>query len=165
MFNLTGSEIIFILLLALVVLGPEKLPSAVRRFTQAYAEFRRMGQGFQTELKSALDEPMREMRETADLLKESADPSRMMEQAERDAEAAVAAERSAESTIESSAEPSDDVPDDGPPGDEGDLDGGDEPGGDDGGPVVGSDTRPHLEVAPDDDGDGVDDDERSPRSA
>jgi sec-independent protein translocase protein TatB len=69
MFNLSGSEIVFLLLLALIVLGPEKLPDAVRRFGKAYAEFKKMSTGFQSELKSALDEPMREMRETADAFK------------------------------------------------------------------------------------------------
>ena len=69
MFNLSGSEIVFLLLLALIVLGPEKLPEAVRRFGKAYAEFKKMSTGFQSELKTALDEPMREMRETADAFK------------------------------------------------------------------------------------------------
>lgn len=73
MFNLTGSEIVVILLLALVVLGPEKLPDAVRRFGKAYSELKKMGTGFQQEFKSAMDEPMREMRESADMLRRSAD--------------------------------------------------------------------------------------------
>ena len=73
MFNLSGSEIVVILLLALVVLGPEKLPDAIRKFGRTYAELKKMGTGFQQEFKSAIDEPMREMRETADLLKKSAD--------------------------------------------------------------------------------------------
>ncbi len=71
MFNLSGSEMVFLLLLALIVLGPEKLPEAVRRFGKAYAEFKKMSTGFQSELKSALDEPMREMRETADAFKKA----------------------------------------------------------------------------------------------
>lgn len=82
MFNLQGSEIIVILLLALVVLGPEKLPDAVRKFTQTYAEFKKMSSGFQSELKSALDEPMREMRETANLVRDAADPKKIMAEAE-----------------------------------------------------------------------------------
>ena len=82
MFNLQGSEIIVILLLALVVLGPEKLPEAVRKFTQTYAELKKMSTGFQSELKSALDEPMREMRETANLVRDAADPSKIMAEAE-----------------------------------------------------------------------------------
>jgi len=76
-FNLQGSEIVVILLLALVILGPEKLPDAIRRFTQTYGELKKMGSGFQSELKNALDEPMREMRETADLVREAADPRKM----------------------------------------------------------------------------------------
>ena len=84
MFNLQGSEIIVILLLALVVLGPEKLPDAVRKFTETYSELKKMGNGFQSELKSALDEPMREMRETAQVVRDAADPSMIM--AEADAE-------------------------------------------------------------------------------
>lgn|GEM_PF-2311189 len=95
MFNLQGSEIIFILLIALVVLGPEKLPGAIRRATQTYAELRKMTTSFQSEFKSAIDEPMREMRETADLLKDSADPKKIAEQAEREAEAAAKAEKKA----------------------------------------------------------------------
>jgi sec-independent protein translocase protein TatB len=66
-FNLSGSEIVFILLAGLVVLGPEKLPGAIRQVGRIYSELRKMGQGFQDELRSTLDEPMRELRETADL--------------------------------------------------------------------------------------------------
>jgi sec-independent protein translocase protein TatB len=84
-FNLQGSEIIVILLLALVVLGPEKLPDAIRKFSQTYGELKKMGNGFQSELKSALDEPMREMRETADLVKKAADPARVVEDSENEA--------------------------------------------------------------------------------
>lgn len=67
MFNLSGSELIFLLLLALVVLGPEKLPDAIRKFGRVYAEVRKMSTGFQSELRQAMDEPMRELRETAEL--------------------------------------------------------------------------------------------------
>ena len=71
-FNFSGSEIVFLLLLALIVLGPEKLPEAVRKFGKTYGEIKKMTSGFQSELKSALDEPMREMRETADAFKKAA---------------------------------------------------------------------------------------------
>jgi sec-independent protein translocase protein TatB len=63
-FNVTGSELIIILLVALIVLGPEKLPGAVRKFGQVYGELRRMSHGFQSELRDALDEPLREVRDT-----------------------------------------------------------------------------------------------------
>lgn len=72
MFNFSGSEIVFLLLLALIILGPEKLPEAIRKFGKTYAEFKKVTTGFQTELKQALDEPMREMRETAEMFKQAA---------------------------------------------------------------------------------------------
>lgn len=70
-FNVQGSEMIFLLLVALVILGPEKLPDAIRKFTKAYTEFKKMANGFQGELKQVLDEPMREMRETVDVMREA----------------------------------------------------------------------------------------------
>jgi Tat protein translocase TatB subunit len=66
-FNLSGSEVVVLLLLALIVLGPERLPDAIRSFGRIYGQVRRMGEGFQAEMRSALDEPMRELRETAEL--------------------------------------------------------------------------------------------------
>jgi sec-independent protein translocase protein TatB len=72
-FNLAGSEIVVILLLALVVLGPEKLPDAIRRAGRIYSELKKMGNNFQSEMRSVLDEPMQEMRETADLIRKSTD--------------------------------------------------------------------------------------------
>ncbi|MDJ0771458.1 MAG: twin-arginine translocase TatA/TatE family subunit [Ilumatobacter sp.] len=77
MFNLQGGEIIIILLLALVVLGPEKLPDAMRKAGQFYAELKKMSSGFQQEFRAVVDEPMREVKETANLLRESADLQRL----------------------------------------------------------------------------------------
>ena len=73
MFNFQGSELVSILLPALVVLGPEKRPDAIRQMGKAYSELRRMSSSFQQEFRSVVDEPMREMRETADLIRDSAD--------------------------------------------------------------------------------------------
>ena len=73
MFNLQGSELIIILLLALVVLGPEKLPEAMRKLGQFYAELKKMSSGFQQEFRNATDEPLREIRETATTLRDSMD--------------------------------------------------------------------------------------------
>jgi sec-independent protein translocase protein TatB len=72
-FNVTGGEVIIILVLALIVLGPEKLPDAIRRFARFYGEFKKMSSGFQNELRNALDEPMQELRSTAELLKQQID--------------------------------------------------------------------------------------------
>ncbi|MEP1125701.1 MAG: hypothetical protein ABJH68_17610 [Ilumatobacter sp.] len=96
MFNLQGSEIIFILLIALVVLGPEKLPGAIRRVMNLYGELRRMSSGFQAEFRSVIDEPLREFKSTADLVKGAADPKRIAEEAEREAELEAAGAKKAQ---------------------------------------------------------------------
>jgi sec-independent protein translocase protein TatB len=67
-FNLTGSELVVILLLALVVLGPEKLPGAIRQAGKIYSELRKISNGFQKEFASAIQEPAKEMRNLTDML-------------------------------------------------------------------------------------------------
>ena len=69
MFNIGGGELLVILVIALIVLGPEKLPDAVRRAGRIYGELRRMSSGFQAELRDAIDEPIKEIRSTTDLVK------------------------------------------------------------------------------------------------
>lgn len=68
-FNVTGGEVVIIILAALVILGPEKLPVMLRRAGKLYGELRRMSDGFQSELRSALDEPTRELRDTVEMAK------------------------------------------------------------------------------------------------
>jgi Tat protein translocase TatB subunit len=53
--NLSGTEILVILLVALMLLGPDKLPEAARQIGKWTAEFRRVTSGFQEELRSAVD--------------------------------------------------------------------------------------------------------------
>ena len=79
MFNLQGSEIIIVLLLALVVLGPEKLPDAMRKAGKAYSELKKMSTSFQSEFRAAVDEPLREIRETANVLRDSADFTKLQD--------------------------------------------------------------------------------------
>ena len=47
-FNLQGSELVIILLLALVVLGPEKLPDAMRKLGNFYGQMKKMSTSFHT---------------------------------------------------------------------------------------------------------------------
>ena len=68
---MSGSEIVVILFLALIVLGPEKLPEAIRKFGRVYSEIRKVSNGFQSEFKSAFDEPMKELRETTQLTRDA----------------------------------------------------------------------------------------------
>jgi sec-independent protein translocase protein TatB len=78
-FNFQGSELIIILLLALVVLGPEKLPEAMRKAGRMYADLKKMSTSFQEEFRSVVDEPMRELRDTANVLRDSADFTKLAE--------------------------------------------------------------------------------------
>jgi len=55
MFNVGGGEIFVVLLLALLLLGPEKLPEAARRLGSLLAQVRRVTTGFQEEMRSAMD--------------------------------------------------------------------------------------------------------------
>jgi sec-independent protein translocase protein TatB len=75
-FNLQGGEVIIIALLALVVLGPEKLPEAMRHVGRLYRQLRSVRDTFQREFKQALDEPMRDLRkatsESASTLRQAA---------------------------------------------------------------------------------------------
>jgi Tat protein translocase TatB subunit len=65
---MTGSELVVILLLALVVLGPEKLPGAIRQVGRVYSELRKISTGFQKEFTAAIQEPAKEMRNLTDML-------------------------------------------------------------------------------------------------
>lgn len=57
MFNIGGGELLVILLVALLVLGPDKLPEAARKMGNVTAELRRMSSGFQRELREAMVDP------------------------------------------------------------------------------------------------------------
>jgi len=66
---MTGSEVMFLLIIGLVVLGPEKLPDAIRRMGRLYAELKRMSSGVQTDLRKVMDEPLKEMMNTTNSVK------------------------------------------------------------------------------------------------
>jgi Tat protein translocase TatB subunit len=56
MFNVGAGELLVILLIALIVLGPDKLPDAARKIGNVMGELRRMSSGFQNEMRSAMDD-------------------------------------------------------------------------------------------------------------
>ena len=66
---MTGSEVMFLLIIGLVVLGPEKLPDAIRRMGKLYAELKRMSSGVQTDFRKVMDEPLKEMMNTTNSMK------------------------------------------------------------------------------------------------
>ncbi len=56
--NLGGMEVVVILLVALVVLGPKKLPEAARQAARAVGELKRISSGFQREMREAIEDPV-----------------------------------------------------------------------------------------------------------
>jgi sec-independent protein translocase protein TatB len=65
-FNLSGTELVFIAMLGLIVLGPEKLPSAMRRAGKVYREIRNITSNMQREVNKVMEEPIREVRKLVD---------------------------------------------------------------------------------------------------
>ena len=57
--NLGSGELLVIFFVALLVLGPNKLPDAARQVGRAVNEIRRVSGGFQREMREAMQEPMR----------------------------------------------------------------------------------------------------------
>ncbi len=55
MFNVGGGELFVILLLGLLVLGPERLPKAMGQVGKYVAQLRKMSSGFQDEIRRAMD--------------------------------------------------------------------------------------------------------------
>jgi sec-independent protein translocase protein TatB len=57
MFNVTGGELFMILVVALVVLGPERLPTAARRIGEMVGQLRDLSDNFKREVAQAMDDP------------------------------------------------------------------------------------------------------------
>jgi sec-independent protein translocase protein TatB len=54
--NIGGPEIIVVLIIALLVLGPNRLPQAARQMGKAMAEFRKVTGGLQAEVRDAMSQ-------------------------------------------------------------------------------------------------------------
>lgn len=57
MLNLGTGELLVIFLVALIVLGPSKMPDAARQMGRMVAELRRLSTGFQDEMRAAMQDP------------------------------------------------------------------------------------------------------------
>jgi sec-independent protein translocase protein TatB len=75
MFNVGGGELLVIALVALIVLGPQRLPEAARTVGKVVGEIRRLSSGFQREIRDAFEdsEPVRRRPEPAPLASAVAD--------------------------------------------------------------------------------------------
>lgn len=58
MFNISATELLVIAVVALLVLGPDKLPDAMRKLGRATRELKRITSGFEAELRDALSDPV-----------------------------------------------------------------------------------------------------------
>ena len=56
--SIGAPEILVILVVALLVLGPNRLPEAARQVGRAMAEMRRISAGFQAEMRDAMQTPV-----------------------------------------------------------------------------------------------------------
>ena len=56
MFNIGGGEVLVILVVALIFLGPSKLPEIARTLGKTTQTIRRVSESFRSELSSAVDE-------------------------------------------------------------------------------------------------------------
>ena len=56
--NLTPNEVLIIALVALIVLGPQRLPDAARQIGKGYRELRKMSTSVRAEIDTALKEPV-----------------------------------------------------------------------------------------------------------
>ena len=65
-FNFTGSEVIFLLVAGLIVLGPERLPGVIRTVGRTYAELRKVTKGLQDQFNETFEEPIRDFRRAAE---------------------------------------------------------------------------------------------------
>jgi Tat protein translocase TatB subunit len=57
--NVGAPELLVVMIVALLVLGPEKLPEVARKVGNVVGELRRMSAGFQAEVRDAFQEPVR----------------------------------------------------------------------------------------------------------
>ena len=63
--NIGSGEVLVILVLGLLVLGPERLPEFARKIGNFIKEARRMSRSFQEELRNAVEDPYIEMKARA----------------------------------------------------------------------------------------------------
>jgi Tat protein translocase TatB subunit len=59
MFGISSAEVMVILLVALVVLGPDRLPIVARKVGQVLGEVRKVSSGFEAEMRTAMFEAER----------------------------------------------------------------------------------------------------------
>ncbi len=102
MFGIGSTELLVILVVALIVIGPSKLPDIMRTLGKGMAEFRRVS----TDVKSTLDAEVR--RADDDIRKREEEDARKREEEKKQVKAAEESASATSTTIEAKAEPAKD---------------------------------------------------------
>lgn len=76
MFNVGGAEILVLLVIALMVLGPDRLPQAARQVGKMVAEFRRATSGVRREIEESMS--INDLRKEVDDLRSAFDIKRVL---------------------------------------------------------------------------------------
>ena len=66
MFNVGGPEIVVILIIALLVLGPDQLPKAMRTFGNAQAQIKQVTGSFKVEIDKAMNAVQDQVKDATD---------------------------------------------------------------------------------------------------
>lgn len=85
--NLGMWEIIAIAVIALIVLGPHKLPEAARQIGRFMSEFRRVSQNLQSDFRDAIEDPL--LKPAQDLAELAREPAQQLKSLATDAIAEV----------------------------------------------------------------------------
>ena len=108
--NLDPEKLIVLFVIAMLILGPKRLPEAARTMGRWMAELRKYTSGFQSEFRDLLDEPRRQGTALRDEFQSAfAEPRATLEAGARELQSA-ANDATAEYTV-----PAPDVPDPTPP--------------------------------------------------
>lgn len=103
--SLTSGEVIMVLVFALIVLGPERLPGAARSLGQQMAKARKMFASMQHEMREVIDDPaMKPLRDVGEFV---ADPRRKLGEYARSFDADIATGTAPDASKQSGADRSD----------------------------------------------------------
>ena len=85
MFNVGGGEVLVILIVALIVLGPTKLPGAAKQVGSFLTQIRQMSNDFKRELQDAVPDEVNDLKRSLDQTQRSLQSSTIDDEIERKA--------------------------------------------------------------------------------
>jgi sec-independent protein translocase protein TatB len=118
MFNITGGEMLIILVVALVILGPDRIPEVAKSAGRMISKVKSFTEGMQTSVSGVMDDPS--MKPLKDLSELAARPRQKLAEYALEAEAEERARKEAaqQAADEPVPAPADPAPTDAPPADD-----------------------------------------------